>query len=145
MQKNKFNFTFVVILSLFLIDIYLKYFIDQGFFSKLNFINYVHNQGVVFGLYIPPQFLIVLSAIIILLLIVVFFSYLKEELFYFSLSILFIIFGALSNFIDRVALGYVVDYIDLPFWPVFNLADVMIVAGVVLFFYFSIRKTNYRN
>jgi signal peptidase II len=40
--------------------------------------------------------------------------------------------GALGNLIDRVRAGEVTDYIDLSLWPPFNLADVTIVAGVVL-------------
>jgi signal peptidase II len=37
--------------------------------------------------------------------------------------------GAAGNLLDRVRLGFVVDYLDLHVWPVFNLADVAIVAG----------------
>jgi signal peptidase II len=37
--------------------------------------------------------------------------------------------GAVGNLIDRVRLGFVVDYLDLHIWPVFNLADVAIVVG----------------
>jgi signal peptidase II len=37
--------------------------------------------------------------------------------------------GAAGNLIDRVRLGFVVDYLDLHVWPVFNLADVAIVVG----------------
>lgn len=40
--------------------------------------------------------------------------------------------GAIGNLIDRVRAGEVTDYVDLPHWPPFNLADVAIVAGVVL-------------
>ncbi len=40
--------------------------------------------------------------------------------------------GALGNLIDRVRLGYVVDFIHLKFWPVFNVADSCIVIGVVV-------------
>ena len=40
--------------------------------------------------------------------------------------------GAASNLIDLFARGGVVDYVDLRVWPVFNLADVAIVAGVVV-------------
>ena len=40
--------------------------------------------------------------------------------------------GALGNLIDRALAGEVTDFIDLPHWPPFNLADVAIVAGVVL-------------
>jgi signal peptidase II len=40
--------------------------------------------------------------------------------------------GAVGNLLDRVRLGYVVDFIDLRWWPVFNLADSAIVVGVCL-------------
>jgi signal peptidase II len=40
--------------------------------------------------------------------------------------------GALGNGIDRLARGYVVDFIHLRHWPVFNVADVLITAGAIL-------------
>jgi signal peptidase II len=40
--------------------------------------------------------------------------------------------GASGNVLDRLRNGAVVDFIDLRWWPVFNLADVAIVAGVAL-------------
>ena len=40
--------------------------------------------------------------------------------------------GAVGNLIDRVRVGRVTDFIDLPHWPPFNLADMAIVIGVVL-------------
>jgi signal peptidase II len=40
--------------------------------------------------------------------------------------------GALGNAIDRAARGHVVDFIHVHFWPVFNVADVLVVAGVLL-------------
>lgn len=40
--------------------------------------------------------------------------------------------GALGNLADRIRDGAVIDFIDLPAWPTFNLADVAITAGVVL-------------
>ena len=38
--------------------------------------------------------------------------------------------GSLSNLIDRIRLGHVTDFLDLRFWPAFNLADTFIVVGV---------------
>ena len=40
--------------------------------------------------------------------------------------------GALGNVIDRAARGAVTDYIKLPHWPAFNLADAAITVGVVV-------------
>jgi signal peptidase II len=40
--------------------------------------------------------------------------------------------GALGNMIDRIRFGFVVDFVDLGWWPVFNVADSSIVVGVTL-------------
>jgi signal peptidase II len=40
--------------------------------------------------------------------------------------------GALGNLIDRVARGSVIDFIKLPHWPVFNIADTSITFGVII-------------
>ncbi|HIQ00112.1 TPA: signal peptidase II, partial [Candidatus Bipolaricaulota bacterium] len=40
--------------------------------------------------------------------------------------------GAWGNFIDRFAYGYVLDFLELPRFPVFNLADAAVVVGAVL-------------
>jgi signal peptidase II len=40
--------------------------------------------------------------------------------------------GAIGNLIDRIARGSVIDFIKLPHWPVFNVADISITFGVIL-------------
>ena len=42
-----------------------------------------------------------------------------------------VIGGSVSNLVDRVRLGHVTDFLDLRYWPAFNLADSFIVVGVV--------------
>jgi len=42
-----------------------------------------------------------------------------------------VVAGGLGNGIDRLARGYVVDFIHLRHWPIFNVADILVVAGVV--------------
>jgi len=44
----------------------------------------------------------------------------------------FALAGALGNLLDRVLRGFVVDFIRVPYWPVFNLADIWITIGVGL-------------
>lgn len=43
-----------------------------------------------------------------------------------------IIGGALGNMLDRFRLGYVVDFLELPHWPIFNVADILLCCGVGL-------------
>jgi signal peptidase II len=40
--------------------------------------------------------------------------------------------GSLSNLADRVRLGHVTDFLDVRWWPAFNLADTFIVVGVLV-------------
>lgn len=44
--------------------------------------------------------------------------------------------GALGNLVDRITRGYVVDFVDIGFWPIFNLADISILLGVSVLAYF---------
>lgn len=50
--------------------------------------------------------------------------------------------GAFSNVLDRLIRGAVVDFIDLRIWPVFNLADVAIVVGALLFVWYAWRTSH---
>jgi len=48
-----------------------------------------------------------------------------------AISLFAIIMGAASNLFDRLKYGYVIDYLDLKYFTVFNLADMMIIAGII--------------
>ncbi len=48
--------------------------------------------------------------------------------------------GATGNLIDRVLRGYVIDFFDLGFWPVFNVADIAVVVGCGLVFLLVLRN-----
>ena len=50
--------------------------------------------------------------------------------------------GALGNVIDRIRDGAVTDFIKLPGWPAFNVADISITLGVVVLFYVTERPRN---
>ena len=47
-------------------------------------------------------------------------------------ALLLILAGAAGNYLDRVVRGYVVDFIYVRHWPVFNVADVLVVVGAAL-------------
>lgn len=69
-------------------------------------------------------------SLVLIVVLLFLFKQEKERNFPIKLSYGLILGGALSNFVDRVLYGYVIDYIDLKVWPVFNLADTSICIGV---------------
>jgi signal peptidase II len=93
---------------------------------------YARNSGTAFGLFQDQG----------ILLTVISFAALGGMLFYFrsapinsrlvKIAIGIMIGGAVGNLVDRIRLGYVVDFIDVGRWPIFNLADSFITVGITL-------------
>ena len=87
-------------------------------------------------------FLILVTAIVVGALIYYLIKILKTGEVAFKLSLAIIIGGALGNLIDRVRLNYVTDFLDFTLinYPIFNLADVFVVSGVVMLSYMLLFK-----
>lgn len=94
---------------------------------------YVENRGVAFGMFSNMRWLFVAitSIVIIAFIIMLFKEGYKSKLF--SISCVLIVGGGIGNLIDRLAYGFVVDYLQLSFFsPVCNFADYCITVGTVL-------------
>ena len=100
-------------------------------------ITFVVNYGFAFGLLNDPSLNQIVVSIIILL-IILYFLYLliKTQDSIFRFSLVFILAGALGNFIDRIIRGFVIDFIDVYIgkyhWPAFNIADSCITVGFMI-------------
>jgi len=107
--------------------------VSLGDFGKLY---QVRNPGTAFGIIQGrswPLFLV--SIVVFFVLVLVLWRWGGPGSAFFQAGLGLIIGGAIGNIIDRIALGAVVDFIDLGFWPmrswpVFNFADLAIVIGV---------------
>ena len=97
--------------------------------KDLSIFNYTENTGALFGLFRGNNLLFIILSSIILILIILYFI---KTSFNKKIALIFIIAGILSNLIDRIFYGHVIDFIDVKFWPVFNLADVFVVIGIIL-------------
>ncbi|MDD5503988.1 MAG: signal peptidase II [Candidatus Omnitrophica bacterium] len=93
----------------------------------------IYNKGMAFGLFPNwgSSFFAVISCLI-LLFIAYFLIFKKPKSFLLISGMCFVFSGALSNLIDRLAYGRVLDFIDFRLWPVFNIADSAITLGVSL-------------
>lgn len=98
---------------------------------------YICNQGISFGINIHPA---IFWLFWITIIFFIFFGLYKKYFLHNTLYIILILSGALSNIIDRLYFGCVLDFIDLKFWPMFNLADSFIVIGAILLLYSFTKK-----
>lgn len=150
LKKNKIDHNNIIYFFLFLFLVFLdqltKFFIRTNYLSNSSrqflFFNltYVVNTGVSFGLFKGNNLLF----LFLLLIAFIFFLYkltkLKKRQFIFKIPLIFLCSGILGNLLDRIFLGYVVDFIDFNFWPVFNLADSYISISAILILYISFFK-----
>ena len=100
-------------------------------------LTYVQNEGASFGI-LPGKttfFIVVVSLAVLFLLWLLLFGKARGRLYRFSLAM--VIAGGIGNLIDRIRFGYVVDLFDFRLidFPVFNVADICVVVGVILLFF----------
>ena len=95
-------------------------------------IHFVTNTGAAFGLFQNGSLAFAVVAALVSILIIVYSRYLPEGQWLVRLSLGLQLGGAAGNLIDRIRLGYVIDFLDVRFWPVFNIADSAVVCGVAL-------------
>ncbi|MCX8094905.1 MAG: signal peptidase II [Caldisericia bacterium] len=140
---------FVIFSSIFIfLDRISKYFviknIKYGDSIKIlgNFLKFerVDNRGGIFGLFPNGKYIFITLSIIALIIIFIFFiKYeFKFTLFIFLLSLIFS--GITGNLIDRIFYGFVVDFISVKNFPVFNLSDSYITIGVILIVFYLWRE-----
>lgn len=98
----------------------------------LLFWTYVQNERGAFGLFGDRAWLLILMAIVVLGVFWVAFRDLAAQSPLVRVALGAIVGGATGNIVDRVEHRYVVDFIDLRWWPVFNVADSCITIGVCL-------------
>jgi signal peptidase II len=91
-----------------------------------------YNPGVAFGIMIPAVVIAILFTAIMFVCVWLMLSYWRQRDGLQVSALLMIISGGASNMFDRIYFGHVVDYFDLKYYTIFNLADVMIFVGVII-------------
>jgi signal peptidase II len=128
-----------VAIVVFLIDQFTKTFVreniglgqsvpSEGFFR----VTHAINTGSAFGLFANQTSLLIIASVIGISVLIYFYRCQSRPSFLLRLSLGLQIGGAFGNLTDRIALGYVVDFIDVGVWPIFNLADTAISVGIFM-------------
>ena len=107
-------------------------------------ITYVQNTGAAFSLLEGSTVLLaVLTGIALIVAIFLMLSGRIEKTSY-LIPVSMLIGGGIGNLLDRIVRGYVIDYIDVSFWPfdsfaIFNFADCLVVIGTILLLVFLLK------
>jgi signal peptidase II len=138
MFKNIQKMTAIYLTVIFFValDRFLKVFAFANQASEFNLLgeilkfNYKINYYIAFSLPLAGNCLIILIILVIIILILLCLYYIKRSQLDKAMALFLMVAGASSNLFDRLKYGFVIDYIDLKYFTVFNFADIMIVYGV---------------
>ncbi|HKM16724.1 MAG: signal peptidase II [Firmicutes bacterium] len=127
--------------SIVMIDQLSKHLISTNFVEGESvrllpylYLTYVKNVGAAFGLFANWRWVFIILGIAVVVAAFYFRELIKRQSWYVRWGVTLAIGGAIGNLIDRIRIGAVIDFIDVTFFSIFNLADISIVAGVALLF-----------
>ncbi|WP_312262889.1 signal peptidase II [Candidatus Igneacidithiobacillus taiwanensis] len=124
--------------------------VGQGIVVIPGFLNFrlVHNTGAAFSFLAGAggwqRWLLVAIALLVIVVLVAILRRLKPGAHWIAIALTLILGGAMGNLIDRIRLGYVVDFIGVHwgnlYWPYFNIADSAISIGAVMLIIDAFRR-----
>lgn len=108
--------------------------------GHLFYLTLVYNPGAAFGIFAHATPFLIALTLGVLAAVWVYRDEIACQSTLLKLGLTLSLAGAVGNLIDRIRLGYVIDFIDVRIWPVFNVADCGIVGGVILLFWLLIAE-----
>ena len=108
--------------------------VDYAVFPNILHFTYHENRGAAFGMLSDSRWIFMTISTVAILAIAAYLFLNKENSPLLSISLSLILGGGIGNMIDRVFLGYVVDFINFKIinFPIFNLADTFVTLGAFL-------------
>jgi signal peptidase II len=95
-------------------------------------IHHVQNSGIAFGLFASATAAVIVLTLIAVAWMIGYFARSGARHPLLPVAVGLLLGGSTSNLADRIRLGHVTDFLDLRYWPAFNLADSFIVIGVAI-------------
>ncbi|MBS3125651.1 signal peptidase II [Candidatus Woesearchaeota archaeon] len=114
--------------------------ISPGTSVEVGPVSLVHilNTGTAFGLLKSAGLIFTVAALLVSIYLIVRHQNYDSRM---QLPLGLVLGGALGNVVDRFVYGAVIDFIDVHFWPVFNVADSAITIAIVLFIIMELKKS----
>lgn len=147
MKHKGISFILLITLFIILLDQLTKYMISKymevyqsiPLIKNVLYITYSQNTGAGFGILKGWNAILIFVSLVIIGVILFYFDrIIKEKQIHVPTAL--ILGGAIGNLIDRILLGYVIDFIDFRVWPAFNIADSCITIGALWLIVYFWRK-----
>jgi len=122
----------ILIALLVVIDQITKFLVKN---VDIGIIHYQANYGAAFSLFQGLRWVFIIVAVIVLVIIAVYYNKARVKW-----PLILLAAGTLGNMIDRVFYGFVIDFINIRIWPVFNIADSLNLIGAIGLVYYLIKK-----
>lgn len=142
----------ILTILVILVDFFSKYMVSKlmtvnetiNLIDNFFRITYVKNTGAAFSIFSNNTILVIIISVVVIGFLLFYIYKNKGNNKLENVSYAFILGGAISNLIDRLVYGYVIDFLDFEILsynaPIFNLADTFIVIGVILFLINTLRS-----
>lgn len=142
----------ILTILVILVDFFSKYMVSKlmtvnetiNLIDNFFRITYVKNTGAAFSMFSNNTILVIIISVVVIGFLLFYIYKNKGNNKLENVSYAFILGGAISNLIDRLVYGYVIDFLDFEILsydaPIFNLADTFIVIGVILFLINTLRS-----
>src|SRR3989338_6224702 len=130
-MERKYNVVFSTALIIILIDQLSKFFVRTNFqlnqsipiINNIFHLTYINNTGAGFGILKTQTLILIFVSIIVIGIILYNFDKIKNKETLLQVLVGFVLGGTIGNLIDRIANGYIIDFLDFQIWPIFNFAD----------------------
>ena len=132
-----------IVILLVAIDQAAKLFVAQNMrlgesipvWAGIFHITYIKNPGAAFGMFAEQRWAFIIAGVVVIAASCVMYRRISNMEGFTRWGTALLMGGAVGNLIDRVRMGCVIDFFDFRIWPVFNIADIGICAGVACLIY----------
>ena len=139
-MKKKITILSIISFLIIVIDRVVKIIVNKyiplnksiSVIKNVFYLTNVHNEGAAFSIMTGLRYILICLSIVFLILLI-YYMYKKKK---YNIEFALIIGGLIGNLIDRIVFGYVIDYIGVIifkyYFPIFNIADALIVIGAII-------------
>lgn len=138
---------FLITSGILLLDQLTKYLVrsnmalyeSKPIINNIFHLTYIENPGAAFGILAEKRVFFLLATFLICGLIIYFMTLMEKENPLINYFLAMALGGAIGNFVDRALKATVTDFFDFRIWPVFNIADIFIVVGMLVTAFYLIK------